>query len=280
MVYFGYRWIRYSNAGLKLNCNSLTCDLEVTPVGWGRRVSLLEIPRHQVQPAYAVKTTRNGDFVTDKNIQLIDRYDPKEKKKKKGRSSAYKGPDENGHYLSYAIVLTDKGESEAPEHPHAYGNRVESLPPTPEVKLDKLKHLLQRYQKEDGKSYYRLIPRQLNVRQSKRRVRTMVQKVESYAKRRRQKLVVKESSAPSWQGVLLIVFGVVILLITIILGQFQEPVQHSGPGMRRQQHHKPSSTRDAYSRTTPRQYEVSTQPSAGVSSGYRRNNTTARKRGK
>lgn len=300
MVWFGWRWIRYSNAGILLNCHSVTCELTVTPRGWGRQVRIPDMARDQLVTAVGIKASKDGTFVTDKNIVLTESYAGNTGSKKYKKSSSYKGPDENGHYLAYAIVLTDKPQRTAD------GGASESGEDNVVVPDADLKLLLP-YMDEiditddggggdrggdrvDKVKQYRLIPRKFGVRQSKRRVRTMVQKVESYSKRRRQKLVLREFAPPSWQGVSMIVLGIMGVLLVCVLGQFSDPVVHRGPGVRRQQQQQQSvkkqrdSVKDAYKPATPSQYEVSTtsRPVAAATtatSGYRRNTTQARKRG-
>ena len=116
----------------------------------------------------------------------------------------------------------------------------------------------------------------------------MIQKIESYVKRRRQKLVVRENSPPSWQGVLLMVFGGIGIILAALLGQFQEETAVKGPGVRRQLSHKKTvkhTVADSYASATPARYEVSTTPTAPPAApaqvqkaSYRRNVTQARKR--
>lgn len=274
MFWYGIRWLRYNAAGISLDCNSITCQLTVRPVGWGRKVTLNEVPRHQLLHSKAVKTDKQGYFVTDQNIILHDPFVARDKKNKyKNKSSSnYKGPDENGYYLSYALFLTN----------HPIESHVEEgAAPISPVDLSPLKQYADVITAEDGSEQYRLIPKRFGIRQSRRRVRTMLQKVESYTKRRRQKLLLKESTPPAWQGVLLLVFGFIGFLLTLMLGQFQEERVTRGPGIRRQQqHHLKHSVSDPYKSQTPARYEVSTTPSlSSQTSGFRRNTTTARKRG-
>jgi hypothetical protein len=277
MIWMGWRWARYYAAGFTLNCHSVRCELTVKPLGWGRRVHINDVSRQQVITAFAVKTLRDGTFVTDQNISLTESYSPNSKRKYKTNTYNYKGPDENGHYLSYALVLSDVTGN--PDAPVAVEPNREA--PSPAVSLERVLPFVIRHHTLDGKLELRLIPRRFGVLQSKRRVRTMINKIDSYVRRRRHNVVIRENSPPSVVGVLLMVFGFIGLIVALILGQFQDPVvHHSGPGVRRMNNYdKPHSTvKDTMRSTTPSQYEVSTRP-AVVSGGYRRSTTTARKRG-
>lgn len=280
MVWLGYRWIRFAHAGIVIACHSVTCELAVTPVGWGRKVKIFDVNRRQLVNAVALKTTKNGSFATDQNIVLTDSFAGKVSKYNK--ISTYKGPDENGHYFSYGIILEDMqtrvSDPTADE---------ESRVPDADLKL-LLPYMDEIRSADNGVTQYRLIPRRFGVQHHKRRVRTSVAKFEGYIKRRRQKLVVHETAPPAWQGVVLIVFGAIGLLISLMLGQFQDPVVHRGPGVRRQQQHQQQSVKkrdlvnEAYQPATPPQFEVSTASrpaqAAASTSGYRRTSTQARKR--
>jgi len=303
MTWFGWRWIRYNSAGLYLNCHSTACELKVIPIGWKKKVVIEDLSRSQLQNAFAVKTTKLGAFVTDQNIQLTEPYDRSKKKSKynKSKNSNYKGPDENGNFLSYAIVLSDKKADDSNQRRRqqkekglAEEERGQEAQ-QPEVDLRLLHPYMDPMEAsssdetanaaESAGRLFRLIPRQFGVRQSKRRVRTMIQKIESYIKRRRQKLVVRENSPPSWQGVLLMVFGCIGIVLSAVLGQFQDEAAVRGPGVRRQQQNAnkrpPHTVADSYASTVPSSYEVSTKPAPQPQvqkAGYRRNTTQARKR--
>lgn len=285
-VGFGWRYIRYYNAGFYLSCHSVHCELTVTPVGWDRRVQLTDISRHQLVGAVGIKTLKNGSFITDQNVNLVDTFSrgPPKKHGMAIQSSSYKGPDENGHYISYAVILADEQDNLGDHPSEGEEERI------PDVDLKPLHRYMDDFQTtHEGEvkpvTQYRLIAQKFGIWQSKRRARMTIQKFESYIQRRRQRLVVRESAPPAWQGVVAMVFGFVGLLLTVALGQFQDPVVHRGPGVRRQQQQHQSAKRDvvkdAFQTATPARYEVSTSsvPASTASAGFRRNVTQARKRG-
>lgn len=344
MVWYGWRWVRYDSAGILLDCHSVLCELKVTPIGWGKSVVIRDMPRHQLVDVFALKTTRDGTFVTDQDIVLHEPYTHSDsnniikKNNKKGgkkKGSSYKGPDENGHYLSYGIVFADaqppnvaanhrnmEDGSSVSEEGHntdntnnENGNRLAPdadlhlLRPYMDWQESRLSSDTDKVESSDGaaspqqqQKLYRLTPRKFGVRASKRRVRTMIQKLDSYIKKRRQKLVLREFAPPAWQGVILMVVGCMSFFLVLALGQFSDPVVHRGPGVRRQQQQqgrqqqqqqhqyphrsatksKRDSVTEAYQSATPSQYEVSTSstpPSSGGAMSYRRNTAqTTRKR--
>ena len=280
MLLFGWRWLRYSSAGLSISCLSLTCDLVIYPIGFVRPVKLSNLHRDQIANVMAVKTQRDGTFVTDRNIVLMDPYVKKKGKKKQTyqKSSSYKGPDENGNYLSYAIILQKKEQSNSEQESNEsniLGETISQVDLTPLLPyVDSLESTASDTADIDPSltlKQYRLIPRKFGTRHNQRRVRGMVQKIEGYIKHRRQKLVIHENAAPAWQGIVLIVLGATTLLITIALGQFYDEEVVKGPGVRRKEQLKkhnpsPSSTiakrklvvQNANQIATPMQYEVQT----------------------
>jgi hypothetical protein len=291
MLWIGWRALRYSNAGIYLNCVSHSCEIYLRPTGWGKPVRIKDLSKYQLLPPKAIKVNKDGTFLTDQDVPLTERAVPLPPKNNKDGSkqktkysqkkdATYKGPDEFGRYTTYAIILTDQADTVFPDDaeplPDNQVHRAADLSP--------IRHLLDSYRDEtdNGRLKYRIIPRKFGVVHSKRRVRTMIQKIESYVRRRRLKAVVSEDAPPSWQGVILIVMGFTVLILTFILGQFSaasaSAANHhqSGPGVRRQQHQQQpqQQPRDPFRSATPSKYEVSTQPNIS-----RRNNTTTRKRG-
>ncbi|KAL7557647.1 hypothetical protein ACA910_001251 [Epithemia clementina (nom. ined.)] len=114
----------------------------------------------------------------------------------------------------------------------------------------------------------------------------MVQKVDSYAKRRRHKLLVKENTAPDWKAVLMFVFLGCTFLISLLLALFWEEDEalaaqrQAGPGARQRQQQqqqkssspKSSSSTSPFKRTIPARYEISTTPKKAAGSTMRRRN--------
>jgi hypothetical protein len=320
LMLFGWRWISYNNAGFNLHCHSIACDLSIYPIGFKRTIHLYNIPRQQIINVQSVKTISNGTFVTDQNIVLMETFKKKYSKHQPSsysKSSSYKGPDENGHYISYAIVLQDKNPNQQQQERIGMinqdsndgnnNNNEEEITPIPEVELQPILPFLQNIDNDnDNGQQYRLIPRMFYAKHSQRRVRSMISKIETYIKHRRQKLIIIENASPAWQGIVLIVFGAVTILITCTLGQFTNETNYYDPYSSRrnvssnttrnnknnnnitkekrlQQHNllpsasiaKRKTTLQSMNQvTTPSQYEVQTQ-STTSSSNNKRNNSTS-----
>ena len=244
LMYVGWRTIRYQNGYVHFNCNTQDCHIKVQPLGW-KRGKEQWVSRRQLVDVLHVKTLKDGTFVTDNDVKVdsvgYSRKDKKGKYKKNSKSS-YKGPDEDGYYLSYEFVLRDKFDESVYRRRRVENNAVdramggttdenydededeELYEIRRENPLDALLPFLEKTGRNarDEPTEYRLIVRKFRVASSRRRLRTMVQKVSSYIKRRRQKLLVKENAPPSWQGIVMLVLGLVGLLLSILLGQLWE----------------------------------------------------------
>jgi hypothetical protein len=281
LFYIGYRTIRYQNAYIHVTCHSTACFVRIQPIGWTRAVDL-QVAREQVLNALAIKTQQDGTFVTDQGVTTDDyqRHNQKQGKKKNKKSSNYKGPDENGEYISYAIYLRDKSRIIEPED-LPFRQAKEQEPPVKVVGEDEplpvvsLAPIHQYLHPTDELGEFRLILRQFRMAQSRRRVRTILQKITSYIKHRRQKLVLKENSPPSWQGILMTVVGLIGFLLSLLLGQIwdeddivkakrdhknKKKQQQQGLGTRRKQ--APPQKND------PTQYPASGRTRKRVTSSY------------
>lgn len=223
-AYFGYRWLRWSHASVHLICHTQECTFSITPKGWQGHHSVT-FPREQLVRAEAMKVDNEGSFVAlSPRLDDFDDVPGKGKNKHKKKTTSYKGPDKRGHYPSYRIVL--KEFTKMPDHHSSVKQGGDGAAPEEElsneiedVRLTSLENWMTR-----GEEFTMgLILRQHGIFQSRRRVKTTVQKIDSYIKRRRHKLTVKENTAPSWQGILFLVLGIFGLLLTLLIGQFWEP---------------------------------------------------------
>jgi len=216
-IFYGFRTLRYWNASIWLTCHQQECTLEITPPG--TRTMTVIFPRTQLQSAQPIKTDKDGNFIEIDR----DKYEPpprKGQKKTKKYSSNSRGPDSDGRYKTYRINLL----KESPK-----GDDKDNV-------IDSDFSEVKKYLNEEDDGMYSLHFRQFSLTQTRLRIRSNINKVESYVKKRRQKLLIKESAILPWQGILFLVFGLVGLLLTILIGQFwdEAPRKQGGPGARRQ----------------------------------------------
>jgi hypothetical protein len=210
----------FDTASIWLTCHQQECTLEVTPPG--QRTITVIFARTQLHSAQAIKADKAGKFV---EIDT-DKYEvPKRQKgKKKYKNSSYqKGPDEQGLYRTYRLKFREV----SPEGIQ----RAEEDAPDGDFSI--LKDYLENDDTEDGVKVLQM--RIFGLSQTRTRVRSNINKVESYIKKRRQKLILKESATLPWQGILCLVFGLLGFLLTLLIGQFWEetPPPVRGPGARR-----------------------------------------------
>lgn len=234
MGFYGFRSMMYWNSSIWLTCHQQECTLEITPPG--TKTITVVFPRTQLHSARPIKTDKGGKFIQDDN----DKYEPPERKKKKKKYKNQKpnwnskGPDSMGRYRTYEIRFLK-------ESPEKISDNVE------DTDFSTVKEFL----RTTDEGHYALHFRHFSLSQSRMRARSNVNKVESYVNRRRQKLIIKESTNLPWQSIMCFVFGLVGTLLIVLIGQFydEEPRRQGGPGARRSRN-KPSS-RSAYNSRTP-----------------------------
>jgi len=161
----------------------------------------------------------------------------KKKKKKKKFNSKMWGPDDNGNYHSYIIVLRDttpdldetgsngREEDESPSMKMArqMQRRHHVMMNDPNSLAAKLSQFAIHSGKEDDNSLeYHLHLRDFNIEKTRRLARASVSKINAYAKGRRSTFTIREARPVSWQGLTLLIIGIFSLILSLLLGQFWE----------------------------------------------------------
>ena len=237
-------------ASVWLTCNSQTCELEITPPG-PPKVTRITILREQIIRSDVVKVDADGKVVrvlegTAAAGVMPHRYAPASKKKKKSgnaKASRYdmgdKGPDDDGNYDSYVLVIRELGaETSASEEDKEEGadndGEDEKLPKSvrhPTNSLEALRSIIQ--PNDSGEYVFHM--RRFNVGQSRRKALSTVTRINSYIRNRRHKLAVRETKHVAWQAIVAIVLGLFSLILSLLCGQFFEHEQTHrvvGPGTR------------------------------------------------
>ncbi len=209
-------------ASIWLTCHGQECELEISKP-YHRKSTKITFPRQQLLRTQQVKTDRHGHFLREDSSQSDYHMETYTTKDENGNIIERKrsvpinsnihstGPDKNGDYDSYSIVLEDPASEQ-------YKEKDESQKTT---LLTDLKPIYPFGTKNEYGQFV-FIFRQFGVAQSKRRVRTMVQKIESYVNQRRSKIVVQEETDLSWKGIVGLVIGLFGILVTILFGQLLE----------------------------------------------------------
>lgn len=158
--------------------------------------------------------------------------------KKKGASyNRNGGPDADGNYDSYILVLrdplppsfeSDEGidESDPDESPSMkMQKRMAAQHRSMTDDPNSLATLLAPFAITDGSASsteYIIHPRDFNVGQTRRLARTAVSKIVAYTKGRRASCILRESRPVAWQGLVLLILGIFSLVLCLLLGQFWE----------------------------------------------------------
>eukprot|EP00546_Thalassionema_frauenfeldii_P001404 CAMPEP_0178939004 /NCGR_PEP_ID=MMETSP0786-20121207/26644_1 /TAXON_ID=186022 /ORGANISM="Thalassionema frauenfeldii, Strain CCMP 1798" /LENGTH=255 /DNA_ID=CAMNT_0020617783 /DNA_START=177 /DNA_END=944 /DNA_ORIENTATION=+ len=218
LIFFGYRLLRNASASIWLTCDAETCAIQITPPG-NVGTTKLEFSRNQIVKANAVKVDKDHVF---------QRLDSGTKPRQNTKYKKYKihsvGPDKDGFYDSYDVALRPPGQDQDP-------NEKDLTPLEPFI-----------YRSDESGIIF--IPmRKYNLGRTKRRTKTMIMKVQSYTSQRRNQLTMKENAPLSWQGTVSIIFGMFLLLLTILIGQFVDETKTVGPGVRRSSRKVPANSR-------------------------------------
>jgi hypothetical protein len=265
-IALSYRYLRYHSSSIWFSCHRVDCHLQITPVGlkmftwWNvKRTVSIQLSRRQLVNVLPIKTKNDNTYVSDTDLSsqwnphLNNIKDTKNNKYKKGRAYSidrdglYSGPDNEGYYLTYSIHIKDAPAFEKIDNEKASNNtdagEEDEFGGTPDAHFGKLLRPFLQPTGDESEHTYRLIMNHPYMRQQKRRVRVLVQKIDSYIKKRRHKLVIKETSALPWQGIVGTVLGVISFTLTLLLGTFYDEDEYSythqrGPGVRRQQQHQ------------------------------------------
>uniref|UniRef100_A0A7S4T0E0 Uncharacterized protein n=1 Tax=Ditylum brightwellii TaxID=49249 RepID=A0A7S4T0E0_9STRA len=246
MIVVGYRYIRYHYANVWLECKVDGCELHISPHGsYGADFKKVFIDRSQIVRADHVKVNMEGQVM--RSTGNSPAYT-----KKKGKKFS-NGPDENGWYHAYSILLNEyptnsnfdddsiiKGidnlvgsEREA----EVYRRRMAK-----KEKQPKLSHELKEFITDSPltkTTQFIFMPRLFNLHQTTRRAASAVTKINSYVKKRKDNITIREQAHISWQGLVAVLLGVFSLLLSLILGQFWEPEvsnkkhKMGGPGARK-----------------------------------------------
>jgi len=221
----------------------------------------VEFSREQLLSAEAIKVDLDGNFikVDDSDPYAANAYHQRKNKhkKKKYRAGFEKGPDKEGNYDSYHLILKPMKESDRDEESTKNSPDKDKADDDDDVEISDFENIKE-YTRIDDKGRLVLQMRRFNLGETRRRTRILVNKVDAYVKKRRHKLVVKENAGLSFMGIFSMVFGLFILCLTVLLGQFMEepPRRQGGPGARRKQQagRNPAQTRSNLKYTSRKKY--------------------------
>ena len=198
-----------------MDCHARACYIDITPPGF-QGTRRIKVGRSQVVRSQATKVDKFGKFVENDTGSIV--YRPRKSKDYNSR-----GPDANGNFESYNLILSN-GKTTAGTD----SNKDESSAEDNDDEETDLSELAEFVTIEDTSGHYVLSMRQYNFGQTRRRSKTMVNKIDAYIRRRRHKLLIKENAELSVIGIILIVLGMFGLLVVLLLGEFWEDTRLGG----------------------------------------------------
>mmetsp|Transcript_19660 Transcript_19660/g.27999 ORF Transcript_19660/g.27999 Transcript_19660/m.27999 type:complete len:391 (+) Transcript_19660:263-1435(+) len=193
-------------------------------------------------PTYSNNQNSN-DSDEDEEQPMNDKNKRKkkyEKYKRKYNTNGYNyrtgGPDEDGNYDSYVVVLRDplpSTESDAVEDHEESPSMTMARQMQEQHKRmandpNSLANRLAPYAiASDGRELassteYILHLRDFNVGYTRRMARTVVSKINAYIKGRRSSFIIRESRPIPWQGLVMLILGIFSTVLCLLIGQFWE----------------------------------------------------------
>ena len=313
--------MRRNTASMVLDCNAAGCTLTLqTPYKFlprnsntgiptktkkrSKRKTKIELQKDQLVRADNIKwnpssqeiienygmhspTYKNDDADEGDGKRSNKPWNKKNKKtnkKYKKANSIYRnnGPDRDGNYESYVIVLRDPLPP-PDEDQVEFGDAEES----PSMKMarkmaaqhnsmehdpNSLASLLEPFAvSNDGGSNteYMVHLRDFNLGQTRRLARTAVSKINAYSKGRRSSCILRESRPVAWQGLVLLILGIFSFVLCLLLGQFWEEYDPTKVGsyrkrmaeIRKREEAKKQRLRKTASRKPPLKRPGGSQPS-------------------
>mmetsp|Transcript_1926 Transcript_1926/g.4654 ORF Transcript_1926/g.4654 Transcript_1926/m.4654 type:complete len:388 (-) Transcript_1926:76-1239(-) len=329
LILGGWSIMRRSSASMVLDCNSNGCTLTVqTPKSWQsrsppmlpfRRKTVIQFDKDQLvrsdnikwnhsdqqivenhgasSPTYNQPKDEDDDTSGGRSNKRNKKRNKKNKKKKKYKRTNNGGPDANGNYDSYIIILREplpdiQDEEDPNESPSkkmqrkmaAQHNRMENDPNSLASQLAPfaVTNDLSRTDAATSDTEYILHLRDFNVGMTRRLARTSVTKINAYTKGRRLNCTIRESRPVKWQGLVMLILGIFSLVLCLLLGEFVEEYDPSKHGsyrsrmaeMRRREEAKRAKLKRSYGRAAatrrrPSKLSTSTDRSSAYG-GYNR----------
>ncbi|KAL3806224.1 hypothetical protein ACHAXA_008666 [Cyclostephanos tholiformis] len=161
----------------------------------------------------------------------------KGRNKKNGKKDKYKtyyrtGPDSDGNYDSYVVVLRDPLQSsfisdEGSDPDESPSKRMQRQMAARHVAMmndpNSFASLIAPFAITSNDSLEYIIHlRDFNVGQTHRLARTSVSKVNAYTTGKRTNFVLRESRPVKWQGLVLLILGIFSLVLCLLVGVFWE----------------------------------------------------------
>ena len=187
------------------------------------------------------------------NQHKRNKHKKRKKYKYKKNNARTGGPDADGNYDSYILVLRDPlppsfdGLSEEEEDPNeSPSKRMQrqmaaqhnTMTHDPNSLISQLAPFIITSDGTDRElstsTEYVIHPRDFNIGQTRRMARTTVSKINAYVKGRRATCIVREARSVAWQGLVMLILGIFSVVLCLLLGQFWEEYDSTKHGSYKQ----------------------------------------------
>jgi hypothetical protein len=306
-IYTPYSFQPKSTAGATKKSFKRTTKIEISRDQLVRAENVKWDPRSNIiVENYGINAPPNANGIRDNHGE--EDYDerrpndrrpmkPKDKRKYKQKYPKYKknqgnwnsGPDVNGNYDSYVIVLRNSlpivDDNEDEDDPtdidvvasqrrqrQMVAQRLSAMNDP-----NSLSSLLAPFiLSTNGETLeFTLHPRDFNLGKTRRLARTSAAQINAYIKRRRAHCILRESRPVAWQGLTLLILGIFSATLCVLVGQFWEEYDPTKMGsyksrmaeMRRREEAKKKRMEAASRRTTTRPTSNGNTPWSGTARG-------------
>jgi len=261
-TYWCWNHIWYHYATTFLECHDDECVLKILPPKRAKKLTL-NLVRDQIVISEAAKVDVNGEkdrgnfdsytilFNQYGKLAHVDSFDVQKERvqtkvdtmteeqlevMKKYGTAAFTDPDLREQLLKHKTEIVEEAVDPVREEPKRQQQVLNYDLPNLEA--------LEPYATNLGSGEYLLVMRKYNVEHRRRRVTSLINKINLYASGKKNALTIRENRNVVWQAILGMIFGVFSLMFALLLGQYSEPEKKRnktrGPGSRRTMGGNPS----------------------------------------
>ena len=197
-------------------------------------------------PTYASNNAPEDNEETNKKQgQKKNKYDKyKHKYNTNGYNYRTGGPDKDGNYDSYVVILRDPLPTTTAESSQEEGGGDTNNEESSSMKMARqMQEQHNRMTNDPNSLANRLAPyavvadggndltssteyiihlRDFNIGYTRRLARTVVSKINAYVKGRRSSFIIREARPVPWQGLVMLIVGIFSFVLCLLIGQFWE----------------------------------------------------------
>lgn len=191
-----------------LDCYAVDCTLSIRPPN-GKGKQKVTFGRKHLLYSEPVKVDKDGKY-----IRMHHDHYSEEHARKGRRSFASNTPDADGHFDSYAIHVSPQI---ATNDQHYQSSTIEGNTRSDiHGKLEAVRD----YASVSSRGNYVFYMRMFSLGTTGRLTRKQVSRIDTYIQEITHTLSIKEHADYAWQGIVGLIVGILMLLATVLLGEF------------------------------------------------------------